>query len=109
MGSEAADHQDRDAVLGDPAGQLLAEGVLSRSDVQRMLLTFGTVQAEPLRHLLHERADVRPGRRYVDLADGVDQFGEVPFAAGLGQLGGQPPVQGCRVRQGGLGDQRYMV
>lgn len=34
MGADAADHQHGDTRVGEPAGQLLAQGVLLRRDVQ---------------------------------------------------------------------------
>lgn len=45
------------------AGQLLAEGVLLRRDVQRVLLALGAVQPEPAGHLRHEPVRARPGGR----------------------------------------------
>jgi hypothetical protein len=46
--AEAADHQDRDTRVGEPAGQLLAKGVLLPRDVQGVLLALGAVKAEPV-------------------------------------------------------------
>ncbi|WP_167407561.1 hypothetical protein [Streptomyces swartbergensis] len=76
LGAEAADHQDRDAVVGEPAGEQLAQGVLLRR--QGVLLAVSTVQGEPVDGFAQEGACVGPGWRDVDLAQGVDQSGKWP-------------------------------
>lgn len=50
LGAEAANHQDRDAVLGKPAREQLAEGVFRCRNVKRSL-TLGAIEAEPVDRL----------------------------------------------------------
>ncbi|CAM5578498.1 hypothetical protein STENM327S_05936 [Streptomyces tendae] len=53
--AEAADHQHRNARVGEPSGELLAKGVLFGGDVRGVLLALGAIEAEPAGHLRDER------------------------------------------------------
>ncbi len=102
MGAPARSGQERGGV--EPASHLLSEGVLLRGRVQGPLLACGTVQAEPAGHLGDERVHVRPGRRDMDFADGVDQVEEAALPPVLGQARGRLERSGraCGLAQYGV-------